>query len=80
MALVGCGGLAWTFKLKKKRDEIGREIPIAWRATNEMLIVKPDEFAFECRPRSEQHGEMVREAWKKAREEDPHGRKVGEKI
>ena len=72
MALVGCGGLTWAFKFEKKKDEIGREIPIEWRKTNEMLIVKPDEFAFQCRPRSEKHGNMVQEAWRDAKESDPH--------
>lgn len=76
MAIIGCGGLAWAFTFSKKRDEIGRETPIEWRKTNELLIVKPDAFAFECKPRSERHAEMVREAWGEAREMDPHQREV----
>lgn len=76
MAIVGCGGLAWAFTFGKKRDGIGRQIPIEWRKTNELLIVKPDEFAFECKPRSERHAVVVREAWREAKEMDPHRREV----
>jgi hypothetical protein len=74
MLLLGCGGIAWAFDLKKRRDAQGAEIEIPWNKTNSLLIIKPDPFVFDLAPRSERHRLEVVKNWSLAQEKDPQKR------
>lgn len=70
--LLACGGMAAMFDIRKKKDQWGRNVPVAWNKYNSLLIIKPDPFEFEMVPRSEKHAEAVREMFKSSLERDPH--------
>ena len=44
------GGLAWGFEISRKKDVFGREVYVSADEYTSLLIAKPEEFEFECRP------------------------------
>ena len=62
--VVACGGLVWGFNLKKKIDPTtGLEIDIDLKASNSLLIVKPDLFQMAFHPRSEARRAEIVKNW-----------------
>lgn len=54
----------WAFNLKKKVDPAtGNEIPIDTKASNSLLIVKPDVYSMAFEPRSEKKRMEIEENW-----------------
>ena len=62
--VVACGGLVWGFNLRKKIDPTtGLEIDIDLKASNSLLIVKPDLFQMAFHPRSEARRAEIVKNW-----------------
>lgn len=57
------GGLAWAFDIGKKKDDLGREIPVPLAKYTSLLIAKPERFEFELTPVSEERLRGVMEDW-----------------
>jgi len=73
--LLACGALCWGFHMRKKVDpSAGLEIDIDLNASNSLLIIKPDDFKMEFRPRSLEKKEMMEEQWIVAEETDKEER------
>lgn len=67
--LVGVGGMAWAFRVGKKRDALGREVEVPRHDYTSLLISRPKPFGFELGARSVERGVAVRENWRRVREE-----------
>ncbi|KAI0004845.1 cytochrome P450 [Xylariaceae sp. FL0662B] len=61
---VACGALSWCFNLKPRQDPVtGRNIPIPHNKSNSLLIIKPDPFQMDFKPRSEARAQEARRLW-----------------
>jgi hypothetical protein len=64
-----CGAIAWAFNLRKKVDENGREIELKDMEYSNLLISKPDIFAFELSVRDEAKKQKVVAMWEEVEKE-----------
>lgn len=65
--MSACGAIAWGFDLKK-RDVESKPDPKGYTS---LLIVKPEPFNFELKPRSEERVKLIYDNWRTAKAEDP---------
>lgn len=64
-------GLAWAFKVGKKLNAAGNEIPVPWHSFNKFLITKSKPFECDVTVRSEAKAKMIVDQWVLAQKEDP---------
>ena len=73
--IVACGAILWAFNIKKKVDPVtGKEIEIDTKASNSLLIVKPDVYSMAFEPRSEKRRAEVEENWAESDKRDKEER------
>jgi cytochrome P450 len=69
MLFVGCGGIAWGFDLSKKVDPVtGEEIYVPDNDYNSLLLVRPEPFEFEMKPRTEKHAKAIEQQYREVQE------------
>jgi hypothetical protein len=51
--LLACGGIAWGFDINFKYTADGEKIDVPTDQSNSLLIIKPDRFEIDIKPRSE---------------------------
>lgn len=69
--IVACGAILWAFNLKKKVDPLtGKEIDIDTKASNSLLIVKPDKYSMAFEPRSEKRRQEIIDNWTESETRD----------
>ncbi|KAK8124281.1 uncharacterized protein PG998_000040 [Apiospora kogelbergensis] len=68
---LAMGGMAWAFRIQKKRNADGTEVPVHWNDFTPLLIAKPSPFEFDLVPR---HGDATAHAlrgmWETGKGED----------
>lgn len=70
--IVGIGGIAWACNISAKKDVNGRGIPANPTDFSELLITRPEPFAFDIVPRSEKKALQIEENFQDAMRNDPH--------
>lgn len=59
--LLACGGIAWGFDIGFKYTPEGEKIDVPTDKSNSLLIIKPDLFSIDIRPRVGMEGRIVGE-------------------
>lgn len=65
-----CSAVIWAFSLERAYDVDGKAIPIKAYDYSTLLISRPLQFAFECKPRSAEKREQIVRQWDEARRSD----------
>lgn len=69
--IVACGAVMWAFNLKKKMDPVtGKPIEIDTKASNSLLIVKPDPYSMAFEVRSEKRKQEIIDNWTESDNQD----------
>lgn len=61
--LLALGGIAWGFDIGFKYTPEGEKIDVPTDKSNSLLIIKPDKFSIDIRPRMGREGDIGREFW-----------------
>lgn len=65
--IVACGAVLWGFNLSKKIDPVTKkEIEIDTKASNSLLIVKPNVYQMGIHPRSEKRRQQIVDGWEES--------------
>lgn len=72
--LLACGGIAWGFDIGFKYTPEGEKIDVPTDKSNSLLIIKPDKFEIDIRPREGRMGGIIAE-WEKAEEENERSKR-----
>jgi cytochrome P450 len=72
--LLGCGGITWGFDLGFKTDKDGNKIDVPTDKSNSLLIIRPDKFEMDVKPRSKSRAKEIADAWHRASEADRESR------
>lgn len=68
---LAMGGMAWAFRIQKKRKADGTEVPVHWNDFTPLLIAKPSPFEFDMIPRNgEATAHILRGMWETGKGED----------
>ncbi|KAK8048136.1 cytochrome P450, partial [Apiospora phragmitis] len=67
---LAMGGMAWAFRIQKKRKADGTEVPVHWNDFTPLLIAKPAPFEFDMVPRTESIAQEVSGMWESGKGED----------
>ncbi|KAK8041660.1 cytochrome P450 [Apiospora rasikravindrae] len=67
---LAMGGMAWAFRIQKKRKADGTEVPVHWNDFTPLLIAKPAPFEFDLAPRSDATARIVRGMWESGKGDD----------
>ncbi|KAK7952827.1 uncharacterized protein PG986_008555 [Apiospora aurea] len=67
---LAMGGMAWAFRIQKKRKADGTEVPVHWNDFTPLLIAKPAPFEFDLVARSEATARIVSGMWESGKGDD----------
>jgi hypothetical protein len=68
--LIACGTLCWAYNISFKLDPVsGKEIEISPEKTNWLLIIKPDPWELDFRPRNQSRKQDILNLWLHAEEQ-----------
>ncbi|KAK8081262.1 hypothetical protein PG996_000043 [Apiospora saccharicola] len=67
---LAMGGMAWAFRIQKKRNPDGTEVPVHWNDFTPLLIAKPAPFVFDLVARSESTARAVSGMWESGKGDD----------
>ncbi|KAK8090469.1 cytochrome P450 [Apiospora hydei] len=67
---LAMGGMAWAFRIQKKRKADGTEVPVHWNDFTPLLIAKPAPFEFDLVARSEATARVVQGMWESGKGDD----------
>lgn len=72
--LLSCGGIAWGFDINFKYTPEGEKIDVPTDKSNSLLIIKPDKFSIDIRPRVGRE-EMIVGQFEKAEAENERSKR-----
>ncbi|KAK7908855.1 hypothetical protein PG985_016158 [Apiospora marii] len=67
---LAMGGMAWAFRIQKKRNPDGTEVPVHWNDFTPLLIAKPAPFEFDLVARSEATARVLGGMWESGKGDD----------
>jgi hypothetical protein len=72
--LLGCGGITWGFDIGFKVDADGNKIDVPTDKSNSLLIIRPDKFEMDIKPRSEERKKDIVDQWRRSEVTDRESR------